>query len=95
MNTTASLSDDQHSNFPEIYRFSNIFRLWPVLHALSLLAIVLQPTTPAVVLGRYSKTSIVIGLIVLILLPVSLVIYRWFGNKIDKNMYTPATPPLR
>ena len=55
--------------------------LW--IHLISLIAIALQPSTPATILGRYSRTSALILAIFVVLTPIVYLGTRWLAKRID------------
>ena len=53
-----------------------LIRGWFWFHLLAILAVVLQPTTPALLLGRYSRTALLILAVLIIVSPLV-----WFGGR--------------
>jgi hypothetical protein len=59
-----------------------LIRSWFWLHIISLIAIALQPSTPAIILGRYSRTSALILTIFVVLSPIVYKITYWLVTHI-------------
>ncbi len=63
---------------------SNWIRSWFGLHLVSLAAILLQPSTPALILGRYSRTSALILGAFLVASPLVWAGTRWLAGRVDR-----------
>jgi hypothetical protein len=71
--------------------FSRLIRLLPILHIVSLIAVILQPSQPPIFLQRYSRISIVIFVGLLISLPLVVWLSRWLNRRLEKNPFSPTT----
>jgi hypothetical protein len=68
----------------------SLVRAWFGLYLLCLGAVLLQPSTPATVLGRYSTTSALILGALLVLTPVAWWGTRWLSQRIEQRQATRA-----
>lgn len=69
-----------------------IIKAWFWLHAASLIALLLQPSAPAEILGRYSKTAAGVILAFSLTLPLVWKITRWLPGRLDR-FTSPWQPP--
>ena len=60
---------------------SSLIRCWFWAHLISLIAIILQPSVPATILGRYSSISIIILVLFLVLTPAAYWGTRWLVQR--------------
>ncbi len=65
-----------------------LIRSWFWLHVVSVVAIAMQYSQPATILGRYSPTSFLILVFFVITLPVAWLMTRWLRNNIE-NLILP------
>ena len=85
----ARTQHDAAKNLP-----ANLVKLLPWFHSIALAAVFLQPSTPATILGRYSRTAFVILLILLLSLPVTVGASRWITRRMQLRRLT-VPPKLR
>ena len=62
-----------------------LLKLLPLFHAASLLAVLLQPTSPAILFGRYSRTSLVLLVLLTLSLPVVIWGTRWLARQFERD----------
>jgi hypothetical protein len=63
---------------------TTLLRSWVWLHLASLVAVLLQPSTPATILGRYSRTSILAFAGLLVTFPAVIIATRWLVRNIER-----------
>jgi len=61
-----------------------LIKSWLWLHLASLVAVLLQPSTPATILGRYSRTSLLVFGTLLVTFPIVIFGSRWLVQNIQR-----------
>ena len=72
----------------------NIINYLPIAHLIALLAVVLQPSTPATILDRYSTTSFFVLVILLVTWPLTWLLRKQFADYLEKLSLLPFAGKL-